>query len=315
MIDRFWNQPSRAYRNFAIAYAVLVLNFAIPAVSYLVAPQIAVDQVHQISAVLGAETYAASEDSHLWRFLAASDVLALAFMCALLLLNLRRWYRVLLPLVFLKACSVAGAAFIMVAQYHHPFFLSVIALDGTTCLVMWFFATRARRQIEGLPDAQLVPRPRLGLAPEEDALPWTRGERRWLAGVITAMIPPLPAGDDRPEVPAPDPAGLHPAVGRVLTGMPGIQRVALRAAVWLVVLAGPWVAGRPLRTFPALSADDRDRALARLGGSDAFLIREMVVLLKLAAGFVREQDPAFRAALGWGIGDPVRVEERQEVAS
>jgi hypothetical protein len=309
MIDRFWNQASPAYRNFAIAYAVLVLNFAIPAGSYLFAPHIAVDQIHDVGAMLGAPAYEVSEDSHMWRFLAVSDVAALAFMCGLLLLNLRRWYRVLLPLVFLKACSVAGSAYIGLVQYQHPFFAFPVVLDGTTCLVMWFFATRARRQIEGLADDKLVPRPRLGLVPGEDALPWTRGERRWLGTVITAMIPPLPAGEGRPAVPATELVMLQQGLGRVLRGMPWIQQVALRAALWLVMIGGPWSIGRPLRTFAGLAADDRDRVLVRLGSSDAFLIREMVVLLKLAAGFVREQDPAFRAALGWGVGRPVQVGE------
>lgn len=88
--------------------------------------------------------------------------------------------------------------------------------------------------------------------------------------------------------------------------MPWIQGVALRFAVWLVCLLGP-LSLRQLPPFTRLSVRDRDRALARLGASDLFVVREMVVLIKLVAALVRELSPSFRRALGWGGGRPVRI--------
>ena len=64
-------------------------------------------------------------------------------------------------------------------------------------------------------------------------------------------------------------------------------------------------------TFRRLGGEHRDEVLVRMGSSDSFVIREMVVLLKLVAGLVRELDPAFGPALGWGVGDPVRIEEAE----
>ena len=53
MIGRFFTQPSGAYRNFQLVFTVLTLNFTIPAVSYLVAPDVALKGVHDMSALFG----------------------------------------------------------------------------------------------------------------------------------------------------------------------------------------------------------------------------------------------------------------------
>ena len=111
-------------------------------------------------------------------------------------------------------------------------------------------------------------------------------------------------------MPAADPAALALGLDLLLAGMPGLQRLALRFAVWLVSWAGPLFVGQ-LPTFRRLTHDQRDQVLVRMGSSDNFVIREMVVLLKLVAGLVREMDPAFGPALGWGIGEPVRIPEAE----
>lgn len=139
---------------------------------------------------------------------------------------------------------------------------------------------------------------------------WTGFERRWLMALIEAMIPPLPPRDGKAAVPAADAAAVGRGMEILLGGMPALQRLALRFAVWLVSWVGPLFIGRA-PTFRRLSTSDRDRVLVCMGGSDNFVVREMVVLLKLVAGLVRELDPPFGAALGWGIGDPVRIEEAE----
>ena len=139
---------------------------------------------------------------------------------------------------------------------------------------------------------------------------WAGFERRWLASMVEALIPPLPATDGSVAVPAP--TSLDDGIGELLGGMPSLQKLALRFAVWLLAWAGPLFIGR-LPTFGRLSPDDRDRVLARMGGSDNYLVREMVVLLKLVAGLVLELDPSFGKALGWGEGEPVRIREIEGV--
>jgi hypothetical protein len=160
MIVPFLRQRHPAYRNFQFAYTVLTLNFLIPATSYLVAPDMMVQSVHDLGALLTDAPYTACEDSHMWRFLAVSDVLTLGFMCLLLQLNLRRWYPVLLPLLFCKGSSVVASAYVGLFQYPHAFFICPVVLDSVTCLAIWFFASRARKVIGDGPDGDLVPHPR-----------------------------------------------------------------------------------------------------------------------------------------------------------
>ena len=70
--------------------------------------------------------------------------------CALLFVNLRRFYPILPALVFLKAFSSLYSAWIG-ARTGTPAFLAIAVLDGTTTLAMIFFAVRAKRSLDGQP--------------------------------------------------------------------------------------------------------------------------------------------------------------------
>lgn len=133
---------------------------------------------------------------------------------------------------------------------------------------------------------------------------WTGFERRWLRAMVRSALPAPPDLDEDVD----DASLLEDGLEHLRRRMPGIQRIALRFAVWLVCVLGP-LSLRRAPPFTRLSADDRDRALARLGASDSFVVREMVALIKLVAALVRELSPAFRRALGWGVGAPVRIPE------
>ncbi len=306
MIVRFWTQPCRAYRNQQIAFLILTLNFLIPATSYLVAPHIAVDQIHTFSATVGAPAYEATEDSHMWRFLAVADVMTLGFLCLLLLLNVRRWRPVLLPLCFLKGSCVVAAAYIGLFQYRHAFFWLPVLLDSVTVLAMWFFTTRAMRQLVFFRDDELVPRPSFATM-DGQPMHWTAMERRWLVAIAEAMFPEsAPAGEE--EGAEPEGRALERQLEELRRGLPGLQRLGLRFAVALVVALGPRAVGS-WRPFNRQPVEQRGRALAALGASDRFVVREMAVLLKMMVAMARELDPAFREGLGWGRGEPVQVKE------
>lgn len=159
-IGAFLGQKNRAYRDFQIVFTVLTLNFALPAMSYVVAPQMATRTISQVGEMLGGGPYTFPEEgSRLWRFLGAANVMTLALMCFLLQWNLRRYYATLLPLTFLKAYNAS----LFLADYlvgsHYPAFLAVAILDFVTSAAFVFFARRAHRAIADVPDADLVPRP------------------------------------------------------------------------------------------------------------------------------------------------------------
>lgn len=132
--------------QFQLVYAVLVANFFIPSVSYIVAPQIAVAQLGRLNAQLGGGPLPAPESGHLWHMLAVGNVMTLAFLCALLLVDLRRFYAVLPGLAFLKGFSSLYSLAIGVAN-GIPAFLAVFVLDGVTTAAMVFFARRAHRAL------------------------------------------------------------------------------------------------------------------------------------------------------------------------
>ena len=159
----FWNQPSKAHRNFQIVFTILTLNFTLPALSYTFMPGQALDAFLQVNSLLGGVTYPFDEtNSALWRILAAANVATLAFMCLLLQLNLRRWYPVLAPLLFLKGYSTVTLAGLYVLNPDVPLFLAGALLDGVTWSAIYFFATRAHADTGSRPADELVPRPRAG---------------------------------------------------------------------------------------------------------------------------------------------------------
>ncbi len=157
---RFWQQPSRTYRNFQIAFTLLTLNFVLPAISYASTPQVVGGQLRSLNRMLGGEPYTAPESqSRLWRYLGAANVMTLGVMCLLLQLNLRRFGVVLLPLAFLKGYNALLFLLGYVASPHWPVLLAIGLLDVATTAAFLFFAGRAIRDIGARADEDLVPRP------------------------------------------------------------------------------------------------------------------------------------------------------------
>ena len=87
-----------------------------------------------------------ANENLLWRVLAVANVLTLGFCCVLIQLDIRRWFPVLTPLLFLKACAAIGFA-ITWGWTGYAGYGAAAALDGVTCWAMWFFATRYRRSL------------------------------------------------------------------------------------------------------------------------------------------------------------------------
>ena len=156
----FFRQPARRYRNFQLVYALLTLNFVLPAISYTLFPQVAIDQFLDLNAKLGGAAYTFPEaDSAVWRYLGAANVMTLGFCCLLLQLDLRRFFPVLVPLTFMKFYA---ASCWLVGWFYHPeyrFFLAAAVLDFVTCTAFVWFATRARKDLDEHGDQQVVPRP------------------------------------------------------------------------------------------------------------------------------------------------------------
>lgn len=134
--------PSR-YSAFRVVYAVLTLNFVIPAVSYVVEPAALLRSMDLINRMLGGGPFMdAAPPVGVWHMLAVGNVMTLGFMCALLFHDLRRFYPALPALAFLKGFSSLYSLAIGI-EHRLPVFLFVFVLDGVTTFAMIFFAVRA----------------------------------------------------------------------------------------------------------------------------------------------------------------------------
>ncbi len=144
-------KSERRVLQFRIVYAILTLNFIIPAISYVVDPTMAISTLDKVNRALGGGPYPFADARGLWHMLGAGDVMTLGVMCALLFVDLRRFFPVLPALAFCKGFSAVYAAFIF-ARYGVPAFAAIAVLDSVTTLAMIFFAVRARRALDDRSD-------------------------------------------------------------------------------------------------------------------------------------------------------------------
>lgn len=139
-VDVFVNGRPRAVAVFRVVYLLLTLNFAAPVVTYLFDRHVAESTVSRLNVALGGQPL--FETGELWHMLAIGNVATLAFLCALLWLDLRRAYVALPALIFLKATSALtslGLAFV----HGLPAFLAIFVLDAFTTVVIALSAQRA----------------------------------------------------------------------------------------------------------------------------------------------------------------------------
>jgi len=104
-------------------------------------------------------------------------------------------------------------------------------------------------------------------------------ERRWLVVVFETV---LPAGaDGRLPVRISD-VPMDRFVDDLIRQAPAHFVLGLKACLWVVMLAPPFVLGR-FRTFLGLEPSERLSLLERLGRSRTYVIREMPLLFKTIA--------------------------------
>ncbi|MBI4706238.1 MAG: hypothetical protein HY744_34510 [Deltaproteobacteria bacterium] len=132
-------------------------------------------------------------------------------------------------------------------------------------------------------------------------IPWTSVERRWRDALLAAMIPPA-AALAAPAAQPPAAAAL-PGLGELdlvpfwtayERCAPPLLRLGVRVAVWVLSLAPILVLAVPC-LFTQLEPEERDRMLERAARSDWYVLRQMVVTLKLLACFAYFREPAVRA--------------------
>jgi hypothetical protein len=104
-------------------------------------------------------------------------------------------------------------------------------------------------------------------------------ERRWLAAIFETVVPFRQLGEGSLAVPE---APIERFIDDLVEKAPFHFLLGLRACLWAVMLAPPFVLGR-YRTFLGLPSDERLALLSRLGESDRYVVREMPLLFKTIA--------------------------------
>lgn len=127
-----------------MVYTILAINFIIPTLIYIFAPDYAVARFAALGTAFGVP-YTHTEDSVLWRVLAIANVATLGFVCVFAQVDIRKHWPALYPLWFLKSMAVLG---FLVAYAIEPFpgYLGAALLDGVTVTLMVVFARGALRE-------------------------------------------------------------------------------------------------------------------------------------------------------------------------
>ena len=125
--------------------------------------------------------------------------------------------------------------------------------------------------------------------------PWTRFESRWRDAILAAMIPSTPETRAR-GIPAFQGIDLSEFWPRFAAAAPILLRAGVRAAVWTLTWAPLFKRGYG-HPFHVLPESRRDRYLAEASRSRTYLLRQMVLTVKVMACFAFFSDARSRVAV------------------
>ncbi len=133
-------------------------------------------------------------------------------------------------------------------------------------------------------------------------------ERRWAESILEGFAPPGGPGLS----PRTGEARYADAMERMISGATRTAALGFRLALWLAVVAPVLLWGR-LTFTPRLAIGERARMLAELLRHKSFLVRELVLLLKIAAAFALFARPELRAASNYDRGAHVATETAEQI--
>jgi hypothetical protein len=119
-------------------------------------------------------------------------------------------------------------------------------------------------------------------------------ERRWVSQLLGAFAPTGGPG----LAPLPNEVDYVTAFTRMLRHATPLAAIGMRAALWMAALAPLWLWGR-LSTVSKLAGERRSELLRQLLSHRAFAVRELTLLLKLAATMALLGTPSVRARSGY----------------
>lgn len=133
-------------------------------------------------------------------------------------------------------------------------------------------------------------------------------EKRWAESILEAFAPPGGPG----LAPRAGETRYADALERMSASATRTAALGLRIALWLAVVAPMFVWGRFVLA-PTLAIGERARMLGELLRHRSFLVRELVLLLKIGAAFALFARPEMRAASNYDRVAEVAAETDEQI--
>jgi hypothetical protein len=154
----FFNQPCKSFRNFQMVFVVLTLMFTSSTITYTLMPAMTMESFSTINQILGGgELQLPDSESQFWRLLGCGNVAALMLCCLLLLINIKRFYPVVYPLLLMKGFVGFSWLYIYLQDTSIPFFGVAAGLDVLTFFVILYFPRKAMDALKEADESTLIP--------------------------------------------------------------------------------------------------------------------------------------------------------------
>lgn len=155
--QQFWQQPTKAYRNSQIFFAIFTVGFAIAALNYGLMPAQSAEFFVLLDKLMGSPNTSYPEpQNRIWIALSAGNVITLSLMSYLLMRDLKKNIAVHLPLLTMKS----GSALLFVYWwFHFPESRSLLfaaAGDFATAWGVWYFPRKALQELNAQGEARAV---------------------------------------------------------------------------------------------------------------------------------------------------------------
>ena len=156
--SQFWNQPTKAYRNSQIFFAIFTVGFGIASINYGFMPGKSTEFFLLLDHLMGSTLTAYPEpQNRIWISLSAGNVVTLSLMSFMLLRDLKKNFAVFYPLLTMKSVSAAFFVFWWFGLPESRSLLFAAAGDFATGLGIWYFARNGLKDLEASGEKQAVP--------------------------------------------------------------------------------------------------------------------------------------------------------------
>lgn len=127
-------------------------------------------------------------------------------------------------------------------------------------------------------------------------------EERWAGAVLAGFAPPSESPHETGLAPRDGEVDYLVAMREMMRKGTSLSRLGFRAALFIAALSPFWMRFR-FRTFVSLAPAERAEMLARLLRHRIFMVRELMLLLKLCACMALFRSDAIRARSGYDRAD------------